>query len=168
MARPRRSKKSRGSHSGDWMVSHQRLREAIQVLGLTMKVKVRPMSIEMRYSDEGLTNGHYFHRGCNHIVYLWMGLSMQKASSTLWHELGHAYQNERRDYSVIHAIDKQIPVGIVHNNEDVYLDKAETDEHARDQYKQYYASRKEREARGIANEFDPLLRLTVPKSQIVR
>lgn len=70
-------------------VDQQALKQAIALLGLKVKVKVR------FHARNGSTLGNYRFAGTHHNIMLKSYLTPEQASHTLWHELTHAMQAER-------------------------------------------------------------------------
>ena len=85
----RKAKAAAVKASGGYRVDHAALRDACDLLGLTMPVRIR------HSSRVGNTRGNYRHGGTYHDIMLKSYLSAEQASSTLWHELTHAMQAER-------------------------------------------------------------------------
>lgn len=76
--------------SGGFRIDREALAAAIELLGLTLPVKIRFTS------RVGNVNGNYrLHASGYHDIMLKSYRTTQQASETLWHELTHAMQAER-------------------------------------------------------------------------
>lgn len=75
--------------AGGFRVDQAALRDACDLLGLKLPVRIR------FNSRVGSTNGNYRFAGTYHNIMLKSYLTPEQASSTLWHELTHAMQAER-------------------------------------------------------------------------
>lgn len=76
-------------HSGGFTINRAALKDACDLLGLKLPVKIR------FNGRHGRTLGNYRFKGTHHDIMLKSYHDPEQASSTLWHELTHAMQAER-------------------------------------------------------------------------
>lgn len=72
-----------------YKIDQAALAEAIEFLGLKLKVRIR------FNARQGRVNGNYKRDYMGHDIMLKSYLTVEQASKTLWHELAHAMQSER-------------------------------------------------------------------------